>query len=891
MKAIQPYSIIFTILCLFFPNAVFADSETLAQSNLNITWIIVAAAMVFFMQAGFTSLETGMIRAKNSINVAIKNVSDMIVTIIVFWAIGFGVMFGDSYNGLIGHSGFFLDGFSKPDHYAFFVFQVVFAGTAATIVSGAVAERVQFKAYIFGSTVLGIFIYPVVGHWIWGGALIENASGWLADMQFVDFAGSTVVHSVGGWVGLAAAWMLGPRIGRFAADGTPQDIQGHDISYSAIGVFILWFGWFGFNGGSTLVGDESVPQVVLNTMLAPAAAGVTCFFLSMLITHNTLVEVEKVLNGILAGLVGITAGCAAVEPVGAIMIGISSGIVYLFAEWLLLKLRIDDPLNAIPVHGFCGAWGTLALAFFAPVEQLPAGGHLAQAWIQLIGIISVFAWAFSTGLILFWLFKIFGVLRVSPEDEETGLNITEHGAKTIWLDTMQTMQQIIHDGNLSRRVAEEYGTEAGQVAKMFNHFLGELEETVNKADAISKGFIQQNIAIKGNQDLLGQAMAHMVESLNGIVEQVNQFAVAIGGMSSQLSSAHELIDNKNNQLLHAVDEGNHSLSTMNHVLEEVESSKNELTTDLHHLEKVVSGVDLAINNTRKNVEAVKFQMGQISQFSEHSLKSSETMLSETQKGIHAVNEANTGMNNIAETVDDLSLQIHQLDKSSVAIQEIVETVNDISFQTNLLALNASVEAARAGEAGNGFAIVANEVRKLAQKSSVAAKDIKDHIETIRSQTQSTVEATKSGRRVIDNGLEKVNLVKSSFDMIQQSVFQSKQQIEDIVQAVHQQNTCQQDIEKSAVDLSEYNDSLNAATQTMGDVTAVLTKGINKEREQAEKVTQILDDITSSTKNSIQVSQEAGQSMDELKSISSRLVQSIAFFKVDKKTSDNPPPLH
>lgn len=869
------------IFVLLLPQSAWAAEPTV-QSNLNITWIIVAAAMVFFMQAGFTSLETGMIRAKNSINVAIKNVADMIVTIIAFWAVGFALMFGESAGGLIGHSGFFLEGFDTPDNYAFFVFQVVFAGTAATIVSGAVAERVQFKAYIFGSVILGLFVYPVVGHWIWGGAILPGETGWLAEMNFVDFAGSTVVHSVGAWVGLAAAWVLGPRIGRFAADGTPQDIQGHNISYSAIGVFILWFGWFGFNGGSTLVGDESVPKVVMNTMLAPAAAGITCFIISMLMSDDTLVEVEKVLNGILGGLVGITAGCAAVDPVGAVLIGITSGGVYCFAEWFILRLKIDDPLNAIPVHGFCGAWGTLSLAFFAPLDQLPEGGRLAQAWVQLIGIGSVFVWAFTMGLIMFSIFKMLGVLRVPPEDEEAGLNITEHGAKTIWLDTMQTMQQIIHDGNLSRRVAEEYGTEAGQVAKMFNHFLGELEDTVGKAESISQGFIQQNIAIKGNQDKLGQAMQHMVESLSGIVEQVNTWAVSIGSMSEQMGSAHESIETRNTELLSIVEEGNASLVTMNDILHQVEQSKDALGTDLRHLQSVVSGVDNVSSSTRKNVEAVKYQMQQISEYSRQSLESSQAMDNETQYGIQAVNEANQGMNDIASTVDELSSQINKLDKSSIAIQEIVATVNDIAFQTNLLALNASVEAARAGEAGRGFAIVANEVRGLAQKSAGAAKDIKDHIDTIRTQTQTTVDSTESGREVINRGMKKVKQVKTSFDLIQESVIESRQRVADIVKAVSEQEMCQQDIDRSADELSGLNSSLNDATKTIAKVTDVLTQGINEEREQAENVTRILDAITESTKNSIAVSKDAGESMTSLQNISGNLIESMRFFKMQDK---------
>jgi len=879
--------LLIVILLLSTDSAIASDLDsTSVQENLDLIWIIIAASMVFFMQAGFTALETGMIRAKNSINVAIKNISDMIVTVLAFWAIGFALMFGETQSGLFGFTGFFLDGFDKPYDYAFFIFQTVFAGTAATIVSGAVAERVQFKAYIFGSIVLGVLIYPVVGHWVWGGALIEGATGWLANMNFVDFAGSTVVHSVGAWVGLAAAWMLGPRIGRFAADGTPQDIQGHNISYSAIGVFILWFGWFSFNGGSTLIADGSVPKVILNTLLAPAAGGVTCFLISMYVSKDALIEVEKVLNGILGGLVGITAGCSAVEPLGAVAIGIGAGFVFIFAEWLLIKMRIDDPLGAIPVHGFCGAWGTLSLAFFAPVSALPAGGHLAQAWIQLIGIASVFAWSFSMGLILFWGLKSAGMLRVSEEDELEGLNITEHGAKTIWLDTMQAMHQTIQDGDLSRRVAEENGTEAGQVAKIFNLLLGELEETVSKADAISKGFIRQQISSKGERDLLGNAMRQMVLSLGEIVEQVTQGSLTISKMSNELTVSHQNINKKNSALLNSVSDSQLALTKMNNIMHQVEQCKNTLSSDLINLKQVVTGVDIATCSTTENISAIATHIQQISQLSGQSLEAATQMQSETDKGMQDVEEANEGMNLIATTMDELSIKINGLDKSSIAIQEIVGQVNEIAFQTNLLALNASVEAARAGDAGRGFAIVAGEVRALAQKSATAAKGIKDHIGSIRTQANETVTATNKGTEAISNGIEKVGRVRASFGNIQTAVIETKQHMENISQVVEHQNECRLDIEQSSNDLIELNQKLTSACSTMSEANHALSKNIDQQKDQVNSVIYGLEVISQSTNNTIEISEKASQSSETLKDMSGNLIDTISFFKNDETPQRN-----
>ena len=416
------------------PHYSHAAAESAVQDNINIIWILLSAAMVFFMQGGFTALETGLIRAKNSLNVAIKNISDFMVAVISFWIFGFAFMFGDSISGWIGSSGYFLEGFEAPEHYAFFIFQMVFAGTAATIVSGAVAERMKFKSYVVVSIAITALIYPVSGHWIWGSAALGGQAGWLETMGFVDFAGSTVVHSVGGWIGLAGAWILGPRIGRYDKQGKPIEIPPHNLALTTVGVFILWFGWFGFNGGSTLVADGSVAKIVLNTLLAPAAAGVTCLVIATFVSGEGWIRIEKILNGVIAGLVGITAGCAVVEPMGAIWIGMIAGVVVYSTEWLMLHvLKVDDPINAVAAHGFAGAWGTLGLALFAPVEALPAGGHMAQLWVQFVGVVAVFAWAFIAGVILFSILKRTGHLRVAEDEERLGVNVTEHGARSAWL--------------------------------------------------------------------------------------------------------------------------------------------------------------------------------------------------------------------------------------------------------------------------------------------------------------------------------------------------------------------------------------------------------------------------------------------------------------------------
>ena len=408
------------------------------QGNLDLVWVMVCAALVMFMQAGFTALESGLTQAKNSINVAIKNLTDFIISILAFWAMGYAIMFGVSSGGFWGTSGFGLSGLTEASDFASFAFQATFAGTAATIVSGAIAERTKFLAYVLVVVFTTCIIYPVSGHWIW------NADGWLAQKGMIDFAGSTVVHSLGAWVGLAGAIVVGPRLGVFGKDNKITKIQGHSLVLAVVGVLILWFGWFGFNGGSTLTGDASIAKIITNTMLAAGASGLSCFLISIMMNEHREVSVEKLLNGVVGGLVSITAGCAVVEPTGAVVIGLIAGAVLYFAEWFILHvIRVDDPVNVVASHGVCGALGTLLLVFFADKAALINSSVIDQLLVQLTGVFAIFVWGFGLGYIAFALLKALGMLRVPPEDEERGLNVSEHGASSALLDMQNAMQFII----------------------------------------------------------------------------------------------------------------------------------------------------------------------------------------------------------------------------------------------------------------------------------------------------------------------------------------------------------------------------------------------------------------------------------------------------------------
>lgn len=397
-------------------------------SAINTVWVLIGAALVFFMQAGFAMVEAGFTRAKNSGNIIMKNLLDLAIGTVIYWFIGFGIMFGSGT--VIGTIDFFITGNYDnilPDGvsiWTYVIFQTVFCATSATIVSGAMAERTKFSAYCIYSAVISLIIYPVSGHWIWGG-------GWLAQLGFHDFAGSTAVHMVGGCAALIGAAFLGPRIGKFTKDGKPKAILGHNLTMAALGVFILWFCWFGFNGCSTVAMDTdeamvSAGLIFYNTNLAAAVA--TCTTMIFTWIRYKKPDVSMSLNGTLAGLVAITAGCDVMDPFGAAVTGIVAGIIVVLIVELLDKvLKIDDPVGAVAVHCGNGVWGTIAVGLFATDGGLFYGGGFRFLGIQILGVVSVLAWVTVCMVIIFTVLKNTVGLRVSAKEEIEGLDATEHG--------------------------------------------------------------------------------------------------------------------------------------------------------------------------------------------------------------------------------------------------------------------------------------------------------------------------------------------------------------------------------------------------------------------------------------------------------------------------------
>lgn len=422
---------------MFSPSTHAADGST--ELAMNTGWVVLASALVFFMQAGFALLESGMSRAKNAVNVMMKNYMDGCVGGIVYWLVGFGLMFGANATGWYGMS-HFAPSAGEPWDFTFLLFQMMFAATAATIASGAMAERTRYSAYLVGAIVISGFIYPVFGSWVWSGAY--GGQGWLAKMGFIDFAGSTVVHSVGAWCALAGILVLGPRLGRFAADGTPRVIPGHNLSLVALGGFILWLGWFGFNAGSTLAMNESLGLIALNTHLA-AAAGALGAVLALRGTSSPVL-LSTTVNGSLGGLVGITAGCATMQPGYALITGLVAGFVVVFGMRLMDRLRLDDVVGAVPVHGLAGVWGTVAAGLFFTGDPF----SWARVSVQLIGAGAAFLWAFPLALSMYLILAKTVGLRTSTQHEQRGLDYSEHAEAGY----PEFNQALTYDGNeLTRR--------------------------------------------------------------------------------------------------------------------------------------------------------------------------------------------------------------------------------------------------------------------------------------------------------------------------------------------------------------------------------------------------------------------------------------------------------
>ena len=451
--------------------------DKIFQANLDILWLLICAILVFIMQAGFMCLETGLSRSKNSINVALKNISDFGIAVVVFWAFGFALMYGTSVSGLFGNKFFFFT--TKVAGYqTYFVFQAMFVATAATIISGAVAERLKFVSYLIITFFTSGLFFPIVGHWAWA-FNFDNPSqkfGWLGKLGYLDFAGSSVVHSVGGWIALSVLLIIGNRTGRFRKDNSHKPFQGSNIPMAALGALILWFGWFGFNGGANGAMDLKLPLILINTFLSASFGLIFSSAMGAIILKKP--EPLFMITGPLAGLVSITASCAYVDPADAILIGSIGGIISSGTIVLLEKLEIDDVVSAIPVHLAAGIWGTIAVALFGDFQMMGVEKtRLEQLYIQFIGIVSIGSFCFFGSYIIFKTINSFFPLRVGKIQEELGLNISEHNASTDTHELLEVLTEQVKTEDYSLRAPQDPFTDSGIIGTQYNVLMNKLEQS------------------------------------------------------------------------------------------------------------------------------------------------------------------------------------------------------------------------------------------------------------------------------------------------------------------------------------------------------------------------------------------------------------------------------
>ncbi len=503
--------------------------------DLNVIWVVGCAGLVLLMQPGFMCLESGLTRSKNSINVATKNLADLGISICFFWVFGFAIMFGASWHGWIGTSGYFLNIEDAPMLAAFFIFQTMFCGTSTTIVSGALAERLRFRGYVAIAMVSSGLIYPLFGHWAWNGTNAGQLSGWLGQLGFVDFAGASVVHSVGGWVSLAALLVVGPRTGRFTKRESStrrqsHKIHGSNLPFSVLGAMLLWVGWMGFNGGSTFALTEQVPMIIVHTLMSGAAGMVAAGSWGWY--RKRLLQPETLINGSLAGLVSITAACHAVSTPIAVLIGAVGGLVMLATTDALERWGIDDGVDAVALHGAAGVWGTLSVALFGDLAILGTGlSRHQQLLAQVLGILVCFVWAFGFTYFLLKIINRRAPLRVSVEDEEIGLNVSEHAAKTEVYELFRVMDQQAQTQNFSLRVPEDPFTEAGKIARRYNQVMASLE-----------GYASEIEGLNANLEKIVDRRTKALIEVNAELEQANQELARIDRVKDEFlaNTSHEL---------------------------------------------------------------------------------------------------------------------------------------------------------------------------------------------------------------------------------------------------------------------------------------------------------------------------------------------------------------
>lgn len=691
------------------------------MNNIDSLFLLICTMFVMLMQVGFLLLESGIVRSKNSINVAAKNLIDLTLVLIVYWLVGFGLMFGASDNGYFGTSLFVIDSFNAPPFASFFLFQAMFCATATTVISGAIAERGSLGGYVTMTVLLGGVLYPIFGHWVWADASgLQTTSGWLGAMGFYDFAGSTVVHSMGGWVALAAIIIIGPRIGRF--DNDNMVFRPHNLVYTVAGVIFLWIGWLGFNAGSQLTFDYEVLGIVLNTAIAAAAGGLVSLAMSSLIEKT--IDVSWVCNGMLAGMVSITASCNIINIQESVSIGAVGAIICIALMKLLEKLKIDDVVQAVPVHLGAGIWGTLAVALFGDMSMLGSDiTRLSQLKIQAFGIAVCAIWAFGVGFIVLFIVNKIIPLRVPAMSEIEGLNIVEHNAANEVHDLIYEMQQQEAESKFDDHVRVEPSTEIGQVAIQYNRILdrfnqatrdiydqhSELKESHKKLQIMQAQLIQ-NEKMAG----LGQLTAGIAHEINNpisfilqniqsldeytqffekLITEYKAFVVAQSdgdGTAKEILSRideicreedldYVLTDSKD--LIESTQKGVNRVSEIVRNMKTFSHPGSEKFTKTNIHQVLDSSLDIANSETKYNSEIIKEYKAKLNNIEANKSELIQVFLNLIVNASHAIGEENNGIIKIITENEGENIKVHIIDSGCGIRKDKLQHIFDPFFTT------------------------------------------------------------------------------------------------------------------------------------------------------------------------------------------------------------------